>query len=331
MHPTPVRVGLIGAGGISRAHVPGWLALGAHVQVFSSDGARELAAEHGLVEAGSLEELLAASDIVDICTPTTSHLPLVEAALRAGKHVICEKPVSLDPDGAAALGRLAADLGLGLYPAHVVRYFPEYLAAKRAVDAGAIGQVAVMRFTRMGEFPSWSPWFAETALSGGIVVDQMIHDLDIARWIGGEVTEVYATASASADGPSVSAQVVLTHEGGAISSVNGVWGARGLTFRTGFSIAGSDGLLEHDSRDSTSFRLDTGSAPAGASTRPDSSFIESPYTLEIRDFLAASRGECDPRVTWDDGIRAVEIALAANRSIESGAAVPVVSERKVAA
>lgn len=331
MPHTPLRVGLIGAGGISRAHVPGWLSLGANVNVFSAAGGSELAAEYGLTLVDTLEALLEASDVVDICTPTTSHLALAETALRAGKHVICEKPVALDTEGAAAVGRLAASRGLGLFPAHVVRYFPEYLAAKQAVASGAIGQVAVMRFSRMGEYPSWSPWFADDTQSGGIVVDQMIHDLDVARWIGGEVTEVFATSSVATDGPAVSAQVVLTHEGGAISTVNGVWGATGLKFRTGFSIAGSAGLLEHDSRDSSSFRLDTGTAVTGATTRPDSGFTESPYALELRDFVAAIRGESAPRVTWDDGIRAVEIALAANESIASGRAVSLYSGRKAAA
>lgn len=315
---TTVRVGLIGAGGISRAHVPGWLALGAQVTVFSEEGADALAEEYQLTTVDSLDALLENSDIVDICTPTTSHLTLAEAALRVGKHVICEKPVALDVDSAEEVGRLADELGLGLFPAHVVRYFPEYVAAKQAVDAGSIGDVAIMRFSRVGEYPSWSPWFSDDALSGGIVVDQMIHDLDIARWIGGEVTEVFATVSRAEDARAVSAQVVLSHEGGAVSTVNGVWGAPGLRFRTSFSIAGSQGLLQYDSRDDTSFRLDTGFAKEGAMTRPQSDFVESPYELELHDFLNAVQDGDDPRVTWQDGMRAVEIAIAANRSIQSG-------------
>lgn len=327
------RVGLIGAGGISHAHVPAWLALGATVTAYSQAGASRLAERYSLGVADSIEALLASCDIVDICTPTPSHLDYIESALLAGKHVICEKPVSLDLEGARRVGRLATERSRHLYPAHVVRFFPEYALAKRAVDDGAIGDVAVMRFSRIGEYPTWSEWFSDIELSGGIVVDQMIHDLDIARWIAGDVVEVYATrAEHAAEASAVSAHVVLTHEGGAVGHVNGVWGATGTTFRTSFSIAGSDGLLERDSRDDASLRLDFAGTTGGATDRPDSSFTESPYLTELREFLDAIQGGPAPRVSWDDGIRAVEIAAAANRSIATGLPVVMatVAERSVA-
>lgn len=323
MANSPLRVGVVGAGGITHAHVPGWQSMGAEVSVWSPFGAEHLATQYGVAIAQTFDELVAAVDVIDICTPTASHLEYANAALRAGVPVISEKPVSLDPEAARETGRLAVERGLGLYPAQVVRYFPEYVAAKRAIDAGEIGRPAVMRFQRIGECPAWAPWYGDLKQSGGIIVDQMIHDIDAARWFAGDVVEVYATRAADIDAHIVTAQVVLTHESGTISYLNGVWGAKGLTFRTVFSVAGEHGLLTFDSRTAGSLHLDTGVAQLGPADRPDSSFNESPYTLELIDFLGAIRGEHAARVTWDDGIRAVEIALAANESVVTGQPVRV--------
>ncbi|WP_104089608.1 Gfo/Idh/MocA family protein [Cryobacterium sp. N19] len=320
-----VNIGLIGAGGITHVHIPAWLALGARVTVFSLEGGAEVTAQYGITAVGSLDELLDACDVVDICTPTPTHYRLAERALRAGKHVICEKPIALHPADAAALAELAAFVGKQLHPAHVVRYFPEYALARGAVAAGTIGEPAILRFSRIGEFPTWASWFADEEQSGGIVLDQMIHDLDIARWIAGEVTEVYAVKSVG-DGCET-AQVVLTHESGALSYVTGVWGAPGTTFATSFSIAGSTGVLKHDSRADASLRFDLGAPVAGTqSMRPDTSLGESPYLSELREFAAATLGGPAPRVSLADATRAVELAAAANASIASGRSESVVRE-----
>jgi myo-inositol 2-dehydrogenase/D-chiro-inositol 1-dehydrogenase len=322
-----LSIGLIGAGGITQVHIPAWLALGARVTVFSLEGSAAAAAHYDVAVAQSLDELLENCDVVDICTPTPTHRRLAERALRAGKHVICEKPIALNTADADALAELAAAVDRQLHPAHVVRYFAEYARAQEAVAAGQIGEPAILRFSRIGEFPTWSPWFADEAQSGGIVMDQMIHDLDIARWIAGEVNEVYAVKSSglSADGSACdTAQVVLTHESGALSYVTGVWGAPGTTFATSFSIAGSRGVLTHDSRTDSSLQFDLGVPPEGAnSARPDTSLGESPYLTELRDFAVSIDGGPPPRVSLNDAVHAVELAAAANASIASGQSVPV--------
>lgn len=326
MKRPPLSIGLIGAGGITHTHLPAWLELGASVTVFSQDGAAELAAKYGVSWVESLAELLANCDIVDVCTPTPTHRGYAEAALLAGKHVVCEKPIALTRADADAVAALAAEVGRQAFPAHVVRFFPEYARAKSAVEEGKIGSPAISRFSRIGEYPTWSAWFGDDHQSGGIVMDQMIHDLDIARWISGEVTDVYAvkSVSVSAAEPCVTAQVTLTHEGGALSYVSGVWGAPGTTFATSFSIAGSQGVLRHDSRTDASLRLDSGPREKGGGMRPDTSLGESPYLTQLREFANAFAGGEPPRVSLEDGARAVELAVAANESIATGASVSVV-------
>lgn len=323
-----IRVGLVGSGGITHVHVPAWLELGATVTVFSLEGAEELAAQYGLSVAASLQELLAGADIVDICTPTTSHRSIAEAAAAAGKDIVCEKPVGRTVADGKAILAAVREAGVQLYPGHVVRYFPAYAAAKEAVDGGRVGTPAVLRFNRGGAGPA-SPWFYDVEQSGGIIMDQMIHDLDQARWLAGDITGVYAVQNTTgADGAAggepariVSAHVTLTHESGAISHIQGVWGPPGMDFRTSFDIAGDSGALRFDSAADTSV---VRNLPAGVadSCLPPAGVEESPYLTEIREFADAFAGGAAPRVSLEDGIIAVAIAEAALESLRTGRSVP---------
>ncbi|MFI5660963.1 Gfo/Idh/MocA family protein [Streptomyces sp. NPDC051684] len=323
-------VGLIGAGGIARAHLPAWTALGARVTVLSVDGnAEHLAAQYaefGVSAVQSLEELRDRCTVVDVCTPTYTHRPLVLDAIAAGKHVVCEKPLALDVGAAQEMADAARAAGVLLFPAHVVRYFPAYAALAGAVAAGDIGDPAVLRFTRSGCYPVWAPWFCDPALSGGILVDQMIHDLDFARLLAGDVVRVHAQVRGKQDTGAVAGDVatgtaVLTHASGAVSHVLGMWGLPDLPFRTTFRIAGPGGILDHDSTAHPGFRvLAQGTRPLGEGI-PGSPMTESPYLTELREFAAAVQGGPPTRVTARDGVEAVRIACAAAESARTGAPV----------
>lgn len=323
---SPLEVGLVGAGGMAGVHLPAWVELGARVRVFSVDGqAPGLAARHGATAVGSLDELLAGCDVVDVCTPTFTHKEIGLAAVAAGKHVVCEKPLALTVPDAAELVHAARDAGVMLFPAHVVRFFPEYRAMADAVAAGAVGTPAVLRFTRTGTYPMWSPWFADPALSGGILVDQMIHDYDFARLVAGEVVRVYAQAREQA-GRVGAATAVLTHAGGAISYVHGVWALPGSPFRTSYRIAGPGGVLEHDTSRTEAFRVVVRQADRPGEGIPNTSLAESPYLTELREFAAAFTGGPPPPVTAEDGLAAVRIAAAARESAATHRAVELDAE-----
>lgn len=301
-----LHVGVIGAGGISHDHVRSWLELGAQVTAYSRSGAAVLVRDYGVAEAESLDELLQLSDVVDICTPTTTHPDLVRAAIEAGVPIICEKPLALTAGEAQALVDEASGAGVPLYPAHVVRFTPAYRAAKRAVEGGEVGEVTVARFRRAGAFPTWGRWFADEQQSGGIVLDQMIHDIDFAGWAFGPVVSVSGTRSAPIPGSSaVSARLQMRHESGTLSHATGVWGAASLSFSTRFTIAGDAGVLSHDSRDGS---------PA-----------ENPHTTQLRELAQAIRGERTARVSGADGVQAVRVARAAMDSISTGASVQIIS------
>jgi len=322
---TSLKVGLVGAGSIATAHLPAWLELGADVRIHSHHGAEELTATFGGTVAPTFDELLATCDVVDVCTPTPAHRGYAEVALGAGLHVVAEKPLARTHDDAAHLATLAAAGPAQLYPAHVVRYFPQYERLASAVATGHVGRPAVLRFTRTGAYPRWADWFADPAKSGGVVMDLMVHDLDIACWVAGDVTEVYATlATGRADdgGEVATAHAVLTHASGAVSHVRGVWGPPTTTFATSFHVAGEDGVLEWRSTDPGALRLDLAEAPGGGERRPATDLFESPYLTELREFAAAFAGGPEPRVSAADGVVAVDLALAAIESIATGEPVP---------
>lgn len=326
----PLAVGVIGTGGIAGAHGPGWVEAGAQLHAHSLDGAAAFAETFGAQVHDHVDSLLEAVDVVDICTPTPDHAALIHRALDAGCHVICEKPLTRSLEDARAVVEHAERAGLMLFPAHVVRYFPQYAAAKTAVDAGRIGTPAVLRYERTGQFPR-SPWFADQAASGGIVMDQMIHDIDQAVWVAGPVDAVYAAEHVAATNPDVrTAHVVLTHAGGAISHCRGFWGPPGTQFRYTFSLAGDGGRLEYDSQADPGVVWDAVAqeraraaegTDGGDGLLPDVSAMRSPYAEEILDACRALRTGSPVRVSAHDGLYAVQVSLAALESLATGRSV----------
>ncbi|WP_431280416.1 Gfo/Idh/MocA family protein [Leifsonia poae] len=175
--------------------------------------------------------------------------------------------------------------------------------------------------------PRAGSWFFDETAGGGIVLDQMIHDLDQALWLAGDVSQVYAVQGPpSIDGivpAQVTAHVVLTHTSGALSRIQGTWGAKGMAFRTSADIAGTDGVLAIDSAIDTAVVVDLPASGDADGYLPPAAHAESPYTTQLREFAEAFAGGSLPRVTAADGIRAVALAEAAAESIRTGLAIDV--------
>ncbi|TDC47730.1 Gfo/Idh/MocA family oxidoreductase [Jiangella ureilytica] len=324
---SPTRIGIVGAGFMGSVHAAAWAdcpdaRLTAVVGGSGGPPAR-LAAEHGMRVCASLDELLDQVDVVDVCVPTDLHHEVTVRAARAGRAVVCEKPLARTPGEAADMIAVCREAGVPLLPAHVVRFFPEYAAAKAAVDAGAIGEPAVLRLTRASFQPAKPAgnWYLDEARSGGLHVDLMVHDLDYARWIAGEVVGVHARSlrAARPDAGTDHVLAILRHAPGAISHVEASWAQPPPTFRTRVEIAGTGGLLDFDSDGSAPVRpnLRAGAA-AGPMPLPSSPLAVSPYAIQLRHFLDVVRGAAAPIVTADDALAAVRIATAIGRSIATG-------------
>jgi predicted dehydrogenase len=324
-----LRIGVVGTGFIGETHLAAWTAEGVRPVIHDVDGARAatLAERHGARAARSLDELFAAVDVVDICTPTHLHAQVAIAAARAGCHVICEKPMARTLADAEAMLAAARDARVRLFVAHVVRFFPEYVVARAAVLDGTIGEPAVLRLTRASFRPRQPAghWFFDHAKSGGIVLDLMIHDLDYARWVAGEVVAVHCRSAIVAQ-PAAGvdhAVAILTHRSGAISHVSASWGYAPPTFRTAFEIAGAHGLIEQDSTATSPVTPSLlAGAPAGGTTAlADTGLAGDPFRLELAEFAAAIRDGTEARIGAADGLEALRIALAADESARTGAVV----------
>lgn len=326
-----MRIGIVGAGSMGTLHAAAWGHTDAEVVAIAAEPGRppqELAAEVGAEAVDDLDALLDRVDLVDVCVPTDRHLEVVRAAAAAGRHVRCEKPLARTASEARAAIAACEDAEVHLHVGHVVRFFPAYAAAHAAVSAGRIGTPAVLRLRRATYRPlrPADDWFRDPRRSGGLLLDLMIHDLDQARWLAGEVTHVYARSLASRrpDTEVDHAVAVLTHHDGAISHVEASWAHPPPTFHTALEIAGTDGLLSHDSEANEPVRIQRAHTAAPTAVPvPAGDLGTSPYTVQLRHLLAVLRGEQAPLLTARDGLAAILIAEAAERSLASGEPEPV--------
>jgi predicted dehydrogenase len=311
-------------------HAQAWAATDAQVVGFVASlqkHAQPLASQYGAVSYPNLPALLPHVDVVDICTPTYLHRDMVLQAAAAGKDIICEKPLARTLEQGQAMIQATRQAGVQLLVAHVVRFFPEYAQAKHAVEDGQIGDPAVVRLKRNVFRPrkTRDNWFLEHEKSGGMILDLMIHDFDYARWVAGEVDAVFAKHIGDpARSPGDHGLAILTHASGAISHVEGSWAYPPPTFRTQFEIAGSEGLLVHDSAATAPISVFAHQAEGEASGEvpvPASPLLESPYATQIKVFYDHLRHGSSVPVTAEDGLAALQIALAAIESARTGTVV----------
>lgn len=328
-----MRVGIIGTGFMGSTHAAAWANTRATIIGFVSkdlDTAGVLLKEYGGQLYPDLDALLPEVDVVDICTPTHRHHEMVLMAASAGKNILCEKPLARTIPQALEMITTCENAGVKLMVAHVVRFFPEYASAKAQVTSGEIGRPAVLRLTRGTFQPKKAEdnWFLDFEKSGGMMLDLMIHDLDYARWIAGDVESVFAKKiSASHKQAAIDhGLAILRHVNGAISHVESSWAYPPPLFRTRFEIAGSNGWIQFDSDQTASVGLhlrraeeeDIPDVPL-----PGSPLAEDPYTTEIKAFYDCLVEDGPSPVPGTEGLAALQLALAAIESAETGQVVKI--------
>jgi myo-inositol 2-dehydrogenase/D-chiro-inositol 1-dehydrogenase len=226
-----LRIGVIGCGRIGRMHaelvtrqVPG--AALATVYDVVSEAAAGVSENLGVRAAASTDEVVTAADVdaVAICSPTETHVPLIEASAAAGKAIFCEKPLSLDlPEVDRALAAVEA-AAVPFQVGFNRRFDPSHRVVRDRVAAGDVGDVHLVHITSRDPEP---PPLEYLRTSGGMFLDQTIHDFDMARFVTGtEVVEVYARGLVRGN-PAVAemgdvdtAVVVMTHTDGVITTID---------------------------------------------------------------------------------------------------------------
>lgn len=326
-----MRAAIVGTGFMAGVHAEAWRQTPVQVVAFVARDrdvdAGAMAAQHQARLVTRLEDILPDVEVVDICAPTHLHADFTLRAAAAGKHVICEKPLALTVEDGRRMIRACGTHGVRLFVGHVLRFFPEYHAARDLVARGEVGRPAVLRLSRCAFQPRKADnWFIDPARSGGMMLDLMVHDFDFARWVAGDVVRVFArsTRDTVAQGGLDHALVILTHRSGAISHVEGSWAFPPPTFRTRFEIAGSGGLIVFDSPSAAAIVTYLHRPSGGERVEvplPRSPLLESPYATQLRTFANALAGGPEPPVTAADALAAVQIATAAIESAHRGSAI----------
>lgn len=134
-------------------------------------------------------------DVIDICLPTFLHEEYIIKAARAGKHIICEKPLTLKLESANRIITEVHKNGVKLFVGHVLRFWPEYKAIKRLSETDKLKDIEIVHAKRLGQIPKWSDWFLHPEKSGGALFDLHLHDIDFVHYLVGEVESVYSVGN----------------------------------------------------------------------------------------------------------------------------------------
>ncbi|MDO8683669.1 MAG: Gfo/Idh/MocA family oxidoreductase [Armatimonadota bacterium] len=329
------KVAVVGAGGMGNVHCAAYTDM-PNVELVAVMDIRTEAAEatsklHGCKPFTDFDEMLSAvnPDVIDVCTPTPWHKEYVLRAADAKKHIVTEKPMARTVEDCYEMMEAAKRAGVKFMVAHVLRFFPEFATAKAQIDAGAVGKPAVVRTSRGGGYPFGSnDWFGNFEWSGGAVLDLIIHDFDWLRWTFGEVERIYAKGLIERNLKHMDhALVTLRFKSGVIAHVEGTW-LNPTGFVVTFEVVGDGGMLQFSNQTAVPLvvaRTKTEEKEAGVPI-PESPTMQNPYFQELQHFIDCVENGAKPCITPEDGMRAVEISLAALESIRTGLPVNLTAD-----
>lgn len=320
-----MKLALIGCGAMGRMHAEMAQRCGIEIAVCTdkdAKAAKAAAAAFGARAVASVETAVKRPevDLVCICTPTPRHSGAVIAAAAAGKHIFCEKPFARTMQQCRAALAAVKRGRVKLFIGHVVRYFHEFEAIKREVENGKIGTPGFARLYRGGIYPGApGSWFQDYSQSGGAIFDMSIHDLDWVRYMFGEPERIFCQSLQRTKPEYLDyGMVTMRMKSGILTSFTGSW-AHPQGFRVKVEVVGDGGLIQYDSDDAPITSMMRASAGLGPSMIvPASPEVESPYQLEWQDFHDWITLDRAPRVHPEDGVRALEMALAAEKSAATG-------------
>ncbi len=197
-----LKVGLIGVGGISGAHIPAWLNLeGVELVALCDVRPEQMEKYPDIRHYTDFDEMLKNEelDILDICLPTFLHADYSIKAMENGINVLCEKPISLKREDVKRVYEVAEKNNVKFMVAHVIRFWREYEFVKSIYENGKYGKLIMGKMNRLSSFPrwSWDNWMRDEARSGFVPYDLHIHDLDFMVYAFGEPKEIDSRRSKS--------------------------------------------------------------------------------------------------------------------------------------
>lgn len=335
MTRSKTRIAVLGAGFMGSTHARAYATLPdveiAAIFAHTGNRAEALASELGTIWTSDLDRILDddSIDAIDICLPTPRHRPSLEAALAAGKHVLLEKPLALTDEDARALVSRIESSNQTVMIAHVLRFWPEYVKLKRVIDRGELGRPLAASTTRRQPFPAWSTLFNQADITGGAIVDMLIHDYDALNWVLGTPRHVTAHGLRNAQSGGLDhAQVLIGYDGATGTADGGMMMPESFPFTARLEVLCEHGAVEYH------FQAGGRSFEVGEPTNslivyrnegdPEEMIVDQSdaYTNEVVYFIDCVRsGAPAERATVHDAYQALKVGLAARASAETGETV----------
>ena len=328
-----VRFGILGAGRIGNVHgrtiAGSTRANVAYVADAIPEAAQKLAAVVG-AKAASVDDIIAARDVdaILIGTPTDTHADLIERAARAGKAILCEKPVSLSVERIEQCLPVVEKAGVPLLIGFNRRYDPNFQQLEQRLRGGDIGEVEIVTIISRDPAP---PPVAYIERSGGLYRDMMIHDFDMARFLlgGDEIVTVHALGSVLTDPaikPTGDVDTAVVHMQTAGGRLVVISNSRRATYGYDqrIEVHGSKGMLRAGNIHMTT--LEKADATGFSADVIQNFFIDryaAAYAAEINAFLDAIEKGTQPRANGHDGLMAQKLAEAATQSSQTGQVVKI--------
>jgi len=264
-------------------------------------------------------------DVVDICLPTFLHAKFAKAALKAGKHVISEKPMGLSIAQCTEMMDAAKKAKRQLFIAHCIRFWPEYAVLKKMIDTKRYGKVLSANFWRKSLTPGWSwdGWLMDAKRSGGALLDLHIHDTDYVNYVFGKPKSVQSTGVVGAVSKGGVDHIVTQHiypKGPQVTTEGGWAMAPGFGFVMGFCVVTEKATIEYDCKAGVPLTVHTN----GGKTLTPKVPAGDGYSAELKHFVQCiAKGKASDVVTAADARDAVAVCLAEGKSVKSGKAVMV--------
>ena len=322
-----IKVGIIGAGRIGRVHITSITTrvpdavIKTVADPFLNDEtaawAKSMGVEHTTKD---YKEIINDPEIaaVLICSSTDTHSPISVEAIKAGKHVFCEKPIDHDIAKIKEVINALEGTNLKYQVGFNRRFDHNFESLQQAVAAGKVGKPEIIKITSRDPEP---PSIDYVKVSGGMFLDMTIHDFDMARFIGGEVEEVYANAAVTVDpaigeaGDVDTALVALKFKSGAIGVIDNCRKAA-YGYDQRLEVFGSKGQASaaNDTPTNVSFIDETGNM----TDKPLYFFLErymQSFTDEMTEFIDCVINDKPTKTTVYDGLEALRLGLAAKLSV----------------
>ncbi len=342
-----LRIGIVGVGFMGMIHYLAYQKVrGAKVAAISTRDAKKLAGDWRGIKGnfgppGTIMDLAAvrgyadwrellkdpAIDLVDLCLPPSLHAQVAVAALAAGKHVLCEKPLALTVAEGQKMVQAARRAGRLLMTGQVLPFFPEYAFVRKLVAGGRYGKILGGHFRRIISDPLWVKDFFEPRGAGGPVVDLHIHDAHFMCLLCGMPTTVFSTGRWRGDVVEFVNSQFLYDDGPTFTAASGVINQQARSFTHGFELHLQRATIEYqfavvEDKPMQSVPLTIYSAD-GKATRPELPQKDA-FELELSAVVASvRRGKAAPELSGELALDALRLCHRQSQSVRTGRLVKV--------